>query len=61
MKRLGLIAALAAIIAVPGIAAAEDTITIGMTVSQTGALNVDSVAQMRGAEMWRLAAQVLGK
>ena len=53
MKRLGLIAALAAIIAVPGIAAAEDTITIGMTVSQTGALNVDSVAQMRGAEMWR--------
>src|SRR5215469_12557952 len=33
--------------------AAEDEITIGMTLSQTGPLNVDSVAQMRGAEMWR--------
>src|ERR1700746_762817 len=33
--------------------AAEDEIIIGMTLSQTGSLNVDSVAQMRGAEMWR--------
>jgi branched-chain amino acid transport system substrate-binding protein len=33
--------------------AADDEITIGMTLSQTGSLNVDSVAQMRGAEMWR--------
>jgi len=33
--------------------AADDEITIGMTLSQTGPLNVDSVAQMRGAEMWR--------
>src|SRR5580692_593017 len=32
---------------------AEDTIVIGMTESQTGALNVDSVAQQRGADMWR--------
>jgi branched-chain amino acid transport system substrate-binding protein len=53
MRRLSLIAALAAVIAAPGVAVAEDTITIGMTVSQTGALNVDSVAQQRGAEMWR--------
>lgn len=53
MRRLSLIAAVAAIVAAPGIAAAEDTITIGMTVSQTGALNVNSVAQLRGAEMWR--------
>ena len=33
--------------------AADDEITIGMTLSETGSLNVDSVAQMRGAEMWR--------
>jgi branched-chain amino acid transport system substrate-binding protein len=30
-----------------------DEIVVGMTVSQTGALNVDSLAQMRGSEMWR--------
>jgi branched-chain amino acid transport system substrate-binding protein len=34
-------------------ALAEDAITIGMTMSQTGTLNVDSLAQQRGAEMWR--------
>ena len=33
--------------------AADDTLTIGMTVSQTGPLNVDSIAQQRGFEMWR--------
>ena len=38
---------------VPTLAADEDTITIGMTQSQTGALNVDSLATYRGAEMWR--------
>src|SRR5690349_16799366 len=58
MKKTGLLCALAAIIALPGLAgsalAADDnTITIGMTTSQTGALNVDSTAQMRGYEMWR--------
>ena len=53
MRRLSLLAAVAALFAAPGIAAAEDTITIGMTVSQTGALNVDSVAQLQGAELWR--------
>src|SRR5260370_2700729 len=44
--------ALGMVAAAPTVAA-EDEITIGMTLSQTGSLNVDSVAQMRGAEMWR--------
>jgi branched-chain amino acid transport system substrate-binding protein len=34
-------------------ACAQDTITVGMTVSRTGSLNVDSVSQLRGAELWR--------
>jgi len=33
--------------------ALADDITIGFTVSQTGPLNNDSVAQMRGFELWR--------
>ena len=45
--------AVAPAFAAPARAADENVITIGMTVSQTGALNVDSVAQMRGYEMWR--------
>jgi len=45
--------ALGTLVAAPALAADEDEITIGMTLSQTGPLNVDSVAQMRGAEMWR--------
>jgi len=53
MARLWLLAALGAVIAAPALAAGDDTITIGMTVSQTGPLNVDSVAQLRGAEFWR--------
>ena len=53
MRKLLLIPALGICLAAPGFAAAEDTITIGMTVSQTGPLNVDSVAQLRGAEFWR--------
>jgi branched-chain amino acid transport system substrate-binding protein len=32
---------------------AQDTITFGFTASQTGALNNDSTAQMRGIELWR--------
>jgi branched-chain amino acid transport system substrate-binding protein len=52
MKRIALVAAAAAMIAAPAFAA-DDTITIGMTQSQTGSLNVDSVAQYRGFEMWR--------
>jgi branched-chain amino acid transport system substrate-binding protein len=52
MKRFFLIAA--AMLAAGGaFAADDDTLTIGFTVSQTGALNLDSVAQERGFEMWR--------
>jgi branched-chain amino acid transport system substrate-binding protein len=51
-QRLAVLAAATAVIfATPALA--EDTITIGFTVSQTGALNNDSVAQMRGFELWR--------
>ena len=59
MKKPAILGSLvAAIIAAPALAgsalAAEDNvITIGMTTSQTGALNVDSTVQMRGYEMWR--------
>jgi branched-chain amino acid transport system substrate-binding protein len=34
-------------------ALAEDTLTIGFTASQSGKLNNDSTAQMRGFELWR--------
>ncbi len=34
-------------------AAAQETLTIGFTVSQTGALTNDATSQMRGMEMWR--------
>ncbi|HUN51764.1 MAG TPA: hypothetical protein VMU42_11620, partial [Candidatus Sulfotelmatobacter sp.] len=52
MKKLCLAAA-ALLLAAPSALAAGDTITIGMTVSQTGSLNVDSVAQLKGSEYWR--------
>ncbi len=51
MKRLCLFAAAATLVAAP--AFAEDTITIGLTESQTGPLNVDSLGQQRGYELWR--------
>jgi branched-chain amino acid transport system substrate-binding protein len=51
MKRICLIAAAATLFAAP--AFAEDTITIGMTTSLTGPLNVDSLGLQRGAELWR--------
>jgi branched-chain amino acid transport system substrate-binding protein len=52
MKRtLYLLAATMLIAATPALA--EDTITIGFTASQTGKLNNDSTAQMRGIELWR--------
>jgi branched-chain amino acid transport system substrate-binding protein len=51
IARLALLAAAAMIAATPALA--DDTITIGFTVSQTGPLNNDSVAQMRGFELWR--------
>jgi branched-chain amino acid transport system substrate-binding protein len=34
-------------------ALAQETLTIGFTVSQTGKLNNDATAQMRGMELWR--------
>jgi branched-chain amino acid transport system substrate-binding protein len=51
MKQLCLLAAAATLVAAP--AFAEDTITIGFTESQTGPLNVDSLGQSRGYQMWR--------
>jgi branched-chain amino acid transport system substrate-binding protein len=51
MKRLCLLVAAATVFAAP--AFAEDTITIGMTESQTGPLNVDSLGQSRGYQLWR--------
>ncbi|HET7765023.1 MAG TPA: amino acid ABC transporter substrate-binding protein [Burkholderiales bacterium] len=53
MRRQFLIAAAALLAALPAFAAGEDTLTIGFTVSQTGALNLDSLAQQHGFEMWR--------
>jgi hypothetical protein len=49
---LVLIAALAWLTSSPT-QAADDTMTIGFTVSRTGKLNNDSIAQMRGFELWR--------
>jgi branched-chain amino acid transport system substrate-binding protein len=52
MKRLYLLAAAVVLLAAPAGADAEE-LTIGMTLSQTGPLNIDSLAQQRGAELWR--------
>jgi branched-chain amino acid transport system substrate-binding protein len=53
-NRLALLAAAAiTAITVAAPVRADDTITIGFTVSQTGPLNNDSVSQMRGFELWR--------
>jgi branched-chain amino acid transport system substrate-binding protein len=52
MRKLLLLAAAAAFAATPALAA-DDTLTIGMTLSQTGPLNIDSLAQVRGSELWR--------
>jgi branched-chain amino acid transport system substrate-binding protein len=43
----------AALVGATAPALADDTITIGFTASQTGKLNNDSTAQMRGFELWR--------
>ena len=54
MKTMGLCLAVATVLfgaTLPG--AAQETLTIGFTASQTGALNNDSTAQMRGFELWR--------
>src|SRR5512135_551854 len=52
MKKTFYLAA-AAMLLTAGPAFAQETITIGFTSSQTGALNNDSTAQMRGIELWR--------
>jgi branched-chain amino acid transport system substrate-binding protein len=52
MKWLLMLAASAAIAATPALAA-DSTVVIGMTFSQTGPFNVDSQTQLRGAELWR--------
>jgi len=54
MKTTGLSLAVTALLiatTLPG--AAQETLTIGFTASQTGKLNNDSTAQMRGFELWR--------
>jgi branched-chain amino acid transport system substrate-binding protein len=53
MRRQFLAAAAALLLAQPALAAGDDTLTIGFTVSRTGALNLDSLAQEHGFEMWR--------
>jgi len=52
MKRLCLFAVALVFCTAPALAE-DDTITIGMTNSQTGPLNVDSLGQQRGYELWR--------
>jgi branched-chain amino acid transport system substrate-binding protein len=59
MNKFGFAAA-AAVLAVAPAAYAQDTITVGMTLSQTGSLNVDSLAQQRGADMWREQVNAAG-
>ena len=51
MKRLSLI--LSILLALFVTSSFAQNITIGMTVSKTGALNVDSLEQYRGFELWR--------
>jgi branched-chain amino acid transport system substrate-binding protein len=52
MKRAPLILFLLLLFLVPS-GFAQQTIVIGFTVSKTGALNVDSLEQYRGFELWR--------
>ena len=51
MKQVALLAFVAVLLAGTGFG--QQTITIGFTVSKTGALNVDSTEQYRGFELWR--------
>ena len=56
MRKHGVVAAivflLMMLLAGPS-SAADDEITIGFTVSRTGTLNVDSLSQLHGFELWR--------
>jgi len=51
VKQVALLALAAVLLAGTGFG--QQTITIGFTVSKTGALNVDSTEQYRGFELWR--------
>ena len=53
LPRLCLAAAATIALTSPAWAADNDTLIIGFSVSQTGKLNTDSIAQMRGFELWR--------
>ncbi len=54
MKTTALCLAVAAALCGSAVSAvAQETLTIGFTASQTGKLNNDSTAQMRGIELWR--------
>ena len=45
--------ALAACVASSSSALAQDVVSVGFTASKTGALGEDSLAQVRGFELWR--------
>ncbi|HEX9109913.1 MAG TPA: ABC transporter substrate-binding protein, partial [Terriglobales bacterium] len=51
MKQLTLLAVVLVLLVISGFA--QQTITVGFTVSKTGALNVDSIDQEHGFELWR--------
>ena len=52
MKRILLFVFVLSLLVVPS-SFAQQTIVVGFTVSKTGALNVDSLEQYRGFELWR--------
>ena len=59
VKRAALISLLlSSVLTIAGFA--QQTITIGFTVSRTGALNVDSLEQYRGFELWRDTVNAAG-
>lgn len=59
LTKLCLVAAAAIAVATPALAD-DNTLTIGFTASQTGKLNNDSTAQMRGFELWRDQVNAVG-
>ncbi len=56
MRRLGLISCLAMVVVLLGLGApgmaAEKTIILGFTASQTGAFNVEAIRQINGLNLW---------
>jgi branched-chain amino acid transport system substrate-binding protein len=53
MKAISFTLGAALVLAISAPAFAQDTVTIGFTVSQTGKLNNDATSQLRGIELWR--------